>query len=79
MLGPAPVDFLEQALRAAGIGDVRVDTTSRAAYSSDASLYRVTPTAVVLPRHADEVAAAAGTISYELFCSLARRVPVIEI
>ncbi len=28
---------------------------------------------------ADEVAAAAGTISYELFCSLARRVPVIEI
>lgn len=28
---------------------------------------------------ADEVAAAAGTISYELFCALARRVPVIEI
>ncbi|MRD73810.1 alanine racemase [Rhodocyclus tenuis] len=27
---------------------------------------------------ADEVAAAAGTISYELFCSLARRVPVSE-
>ncbi|MDR3300581.1 MAG: alanine racemase [Candidatus Accumulibacter sp.] len=28
---------------------------------------------------ADEVAAAAGTISYELFCALARRVPVVEI
>lgn len=28
---------------------------------------------------ADEVAAAAGTISYELFCALARRVPVREI
>lgn len=28
---------------------------------------------------ADEVAAAAGTISYELFCSLARRVPIEEI
>jgi alanine racemase len=28
---------------------------------------------------ADEVAAAAGTISYELFCALARRVPVIEV
>jgi alanine racemase len=28
---------------------------------------------------ADEVAAAAGTISYELFCSLAARVPVVEI
>ena len=27
---------------------------------------------------ADEVASAAGTISYELFCALARRVPVIE-
>lgn len=28
---------------------------------------------------ADEVAAAAGTISYELFCALAPRVPVIEV
>lgn len=28
---------------------------------------------------ADEVAAAAGTISYELFCALARRVPVSEV
>ena len=27
---------------------------------------------------ADEVAAAAGTISYELFCALARRVPIVE-
>lgn len=27
---------------------------------------------------ADEVAAAAGTISYELFCALARRVPVVD-
>ena len=28
---------------------------------------------------ADEVASAAGTISYELFCALARRVPVVEV
>lgn len=28
---------------------------------------------------ADEVAAAAGTISYEMFCALARRVPIIEV
>ncbi|HUY01694.1 MAG TPA: alanine racemase C-terminal domain-containing protein, partial [Rhodocyclaceae bacterium] len=28
---------------------------------------------------ADEVAAAAGTISYELFCALAARVPVLEV
>ena len=27
---------------------------------------------------ADEVAASAGTISYELFCALAQRVPVVE-
>lgn len=57
MLQASAVDSLERALRAAGIGDVRVDATSRAAYSSDASLYRVTPTAVVFPAHADEVAA----------------------
>ena len=28
---------------------------------------------------ADEVAAAAGTVSYELFCALAKRVPVVEV
>jgi alanine racemase len=28
---------------------------------------------------ADEVAAAAGTVSYELFCALAQRVPIVEI
>ncbi|MGW0162470.1 FAD-binding and (Fe-S)-binding domain-containing protein [Mycobacterium sp. NPDC003323] len=50
-------ETLRAVLRSAGIGDVRVDTTSRAAYSSDASLYRVTPQAVVFPAHADEVAA----------------------
>ncbi|MBI3223814.1 MAG: FAD-binding protein [Mycolicibacterium cosmeticum] len=57
MLGAPIARSLEGALRAAGVKDVRVDATSRAAYSSDASLYRVTPTAVVLPAHADEVAA----------------------
>lgn len=49
--------MLQDALRAAGIADVRDDGTSRALYSSDASLYRVTPRAVVFPAHADEVAA----------------------
>jgi alanine racemase len=28
---------------------------------------------------ADEVAASAGTISYELFCALAQRVPQLEV
>ncbi|WP_066909675.1 FAD-binding and (Fe-S)-binding domain-containing protein [Millisia brevis] len=44
-------------LHAAGVRDVRTDTTTRAAYSTDASLYRVVPAAVVLPRDVDEVAA----------------------
>ena len=28
---------------------------------------------------ADDVAAAAGTLAYELFCALAQRVPVLEV
>jgi FAD/FMN-containing dehydrogenase/Fe-S oxidoreductase len=49
---------VEAALRAAGLADVRSDPTTRAAYSSDASLYRVLPRAVAFPRAADEVATA---------------------
>lgn len=48
---------LLDALRRAGVGDVLADETTRAAYSSDASIYRVLPTAVVRPRHTDEIAA----------------------
>jgi FAD/FMN-containing dehydrogenase/Fe-S oxidoreductase len=45
-------------LRSRGVSEV--DTTPRrlAEYSSDASLYRVVPTAVVFPRAAEEIAAA---------------------
>lgn len=57
MLGMIEAEALAESLRGAGVGDVRVDATSRAIYSSDASLYRVTPTAVVCPAHHDEVAA----------------------
>ncbi|WP_018156755.1 FAD-binding and (Fe-S)-binding domain-containing protein [Demetria terragena] len=49
-------ELLER-LRAAGVRDVLGDNTSRAAYSSDASLYRVLPEAVVRPRDRDEVLA----------------------
>jgi FAD/FMN-containing dehydrogenase/Fe-S oxidoreductase len=52
------VEGLRKALRDRGVKDVRVDSTSRALYSSDASLYRVTPTAVVFPTDHDEVVAA---------------------
>ena len=45
------------ALTAAGL-EVRSDPGTRAMYSSDASLYRIPPLAVVRPRTVDEVAAA---------------------
>ncbi|NLV81276.1 MAG: FAD-binding protein [Rhodococcus sp.] len=48
---------IARALRRAGVSDVRDDTTTRALYSTDASLYRVPPSAVVFPRSVDEVAA----------------------
>ncbi|MDH6282183.1 FAD-binding and (Fe-S)-binding domain-containing protein [Prescottella agglutinans] len=47
---------ISDALRRAGVRDVRDDGTTRAMYSSDASLYRVPPTTVVFPRAVDEVA-----------------------
>ena len=46
------------ALRREVAGDVRTDATSRALYSSDASLYQLLPHAVFIPRTADDVAAA---------------------
>ncbi|CAN5382215.1 FAD-binding and (Fe-S)-binding domain-containing protein [soil metagenome] len=51
-------DELAVQLRRAGIGEVDSSTRRRAEYSTDASNYRVVPTVVVFPRHADEVALA---------------------
>lgn len=48
---------LLRTLRRAGVTDVRTDATHRAAYSSDASLYRVVPRAVAFPRSAEDVLA----------------------
>src|SRR4051794_27792831 len=48
---------LLESLRAAGVADVDDSGLARALYSSDASLYRVLPRAVVRPRHVDEVVA----------------------
>ncbi|HTP62255.1 MAG TPA: FAD-linked oxidase C-terminal domain-containing protein [Burkholderiales bacterium] len=49
---------LESALRTALKGEVRFDGGARAAYASDASNYRQVPIGVVLPRSADDIAAA---------------------
>lgn len=53
MTTPAPIGAV---LRRAGVTEVFDDSTARALYSSDASLYRVPPQAVVRPRSVDEVA-----------------------
>lgn len=45
-------------LRKEGVAEVDISARRRAEYSSDASNYRVVPTAVVFPRSATEVAAA---------------------
>ncbi len=54
-----PVDSgdLVAALRRAGIADVEGSALSRSLYASDASLYRVAPAAVVIPRDTDDLAA----------------------
>ncbi len=56
-MGIEPAE-LAAAIRRAGATDVSASALHRAAYSSDASAYRVVPAVVVAPRHADEVAAA---------------------
>ncbi|PKW16682.1 FAD-binding and (Fe-S)-binding domain-containing protein [Saccharopolyspora spinosa] len=43
------------ALAREGVHEVDTSTRRRAEYSSDASLYRVLPSAVVFPRHQDEI------------------------
>jgi FAD/FMN-containing dehydrogenase/Fe-S oxidoreductase len=48
---------MDQRLRAAGVADVDVSVRRRAEYSSDASLYRVAPAAVVFPRSSSDVEA----------------------
>ncbi|QIX28858.1 FAD-binding oxidoreductase [Nocardioides sp. JQ2195] len=50
-------DALLAALRRRGVRDVSTTTLDRALYSSDASLYRVVPRAVVRPRDTDELPA----------------------
>jgi FAD/FMN-containing dehydrogenase/Fe-S oxidoreductase len=55
--GTADDAELLAALRRAGVVDVDGSGLARALYSSDASLYRVLPRAVVRPRHADEIVA----------------------
>ncbi|MBC7640014.1 MAG: FAD-binding oxidoreductase, partial [Rhodoferax sp.] len=56
--GAATLPELAPALRAAGVSGVDETPLRRSLYSSDASLYRVQPQVVVVPRHVDELDAA---------------------
>ncbi len=47
---------LAERFRIAGIRDFSIDDTDRAAYSSDASLFRLVPAAIVFPHDEEEVA-----------------------
>lgn len=49
---------LDEEFRAAGILDFSISETDRAAYSSDASLFRLVPEAIVFPRDESDVARA---------------------
>ncbi len=52
-----PPDFLAE-LRKHFTGDIRLDPASRILYSTDASIYRIEPLGVVLPRTQDDLQAA---------------------
>lgn len=57
--GGAGAEAVASALRRVGV-EADVSARRRAEYATDASLYRVVPTAVAFPRTADEVTAALG-------------------
>ena len=58
-VGAVTADLVD-GLRRAGLSEVDDSNRRRAEYSTDASNYRVVPTAVAFPRHTDEVVAAAA-------------------
>jgi|SaaInlStandDraft_4_1057021.scaffolds.fasta_scaffold08184_2 FAD/FMN-containing dehydrogenase/Fe-S oxidoreductase len=54
MLNP---DFIHE-LQRATLGDFRADPVTRTLYSTDASIYQITPKAVFIPRHQEDLHAA---------------------
>lgn len=54
---PLPPDFVNE-LRKHFAGDIRNDDASRVLYSTDASIYRIEPLGVVIPRTQDDLQAA---------------------
>ena len=52
-----PTDFLHE-LQKHFTGDLRLDTASRALYSTDASIYQIEPLGVAIPKTQDDLIAA---------------------
>ena len=52
---PSTASSFKESLEAAVAGEVRFDIVNRAMYATDASVYQIMPTAVVLPRSRDDV------------------------
>ena len=65
MAGAPPIDSgaLRRALEAQVTGEVRFDEVSRALYSTDASIYQLTPVGVVVPRTREDIIAIVRTCS----------------
>ncbi|MQA29683.1 MAG: FAD-binding protein, partial [Luteitalea sp.] len=63
---------LRRALERAVEGEVRFDRVSRALYSTDASVYRIEPAGVVIPRTREDIARTVA-ICHELRCPLTMR------
>jgi FAD/FMN-containing dehydrogenase/Fe-S oxidoreductase len=57
-MGTVDLRAVAATLRRHGVAEVDTSSRRRAEYSTDASLYRVVPTAVVFPQSVDEIAAA---------------------
>ncbi len=66
-----PPDLAEQ-FRKEVEGEVRFDRYSKVLYSTDASVWQMEPIGVVIPRHADDVAALAGVAARNRAPILAR-------
>jgi FAD/FMN-containing dehydrogenase len=63
---------LRRALEGAVEGEVRFDRVSRALYSTDASVYRIEPAGVVIPRTREDIARTVA-ICHQLRCPLTVR------
>ena len=66
-INPSSLQDFAQTLRKYSAAEIKTDLASRILYSTDASIYKIMPLAVVVPRHYDDVLATVETcIEYGL-------------